>query len=171
MNPGHFADKLTGRQAEVLAFIRACIAMNGVPPTRAEIASHFGFTSNNGAQEVLRALEQKGAVRLMPGASRGIVVNGPTYAKQVVEDLASMRARTMVEALSELDRQCGHCEYDEAKGGLLRHCDGCCRRIVANLGKLRRQMAAHLVRTRDEARKPVQRTRHYARTHGGGTLG
>ena len=43
-----------------------------MPPTRAEIAEKFGFKSANAAEEHLRALQRKGAIDLIPGASRGI---------------------------------------------------------------------------------------------------
>jgi len=43
-----------------------------MPPTRAEIAEAFGFKSPNAAEEHLRALQRKGAIDLVPGASRGI---------------------------------------------------------------------------------------------------
>ncbi|MGB5543659.1 MAG: transcriptional repressor LexA, partial [Gammaproteobacteria bacterium] len=42
------------------------------PPTRAEIALALGFKSANAAEDHLRALERKGAIELLPGASRGI---------------------------------------------------------------------------------------------------
>ena len=63
---------LTPRQAEILALIRAFIARSGRPPTRAELAQHFGFRSPNAAEEHLRALARKGALELVPGAARGI---------------------------------------------------------------------------------------------------
>jgi repressor LexA len=43
-----------------------------LPPTRAEIAEHLGFRSANAAEDHLRALARKGAIELLPGASRGI---------------------------------------------------------------------------------------------------
>ena len=43
-----------------------------MPPTRAEIAQALGFKSANAAEEHLRALQRKGAIDLLPGASRGI---------------------------------------------------------------------------------------------------
>jgi len=63
---------LTQRQAEILALIRATIRRTGMPPTRSEIAHAFGFRSANAAEEHLRALARKGAIELLPGASRGI---------------------------------------------------------------------------------------------------
>ncbi len=65
-------DKLTARQLEVLAFIRSALKRGGLPPTRSEIASALGFRSPNAAEEHLRALARKGAIELLPGASRGI---------------------------------------------------------------------------------------------------
>jgi repressor LexA len=63
---------LTPRQTEILALIREHIADQGYPPTRADIARALGFRSPNAAEEHLRALEKKGAIELLPGASRGI---------------------------------------------------------------------------------------------------
>jgi repressor LexA len=63
---------LTPRQSEVLAFIREFIDESGMPPTRAEIAARLGVSSANAAEEHLRALQRKGVIDLVPGASRGI---------------------------------------------------------------------------------------------------
>jgi repressor LexA len=64
--------KLTDRQAEILQLIRDYIEDTGYPPTRAEIADELGFRSANAAEEHLRALARKGAIEMVPGASRGI---------------------------------------------------------------------------------------------------
>lgn len=64
--------RLTPRQAEVLSFIESFVAESGMPPTRMEIAQALGFRSGNAAESHLRALQRKGAIRLLPGASRGI---------------------------------------------------------------------------------------------------
>src|SRR5437868_64297 len=63
---------LTPRQQQIFDLIRNTIRQTGIPPTRAEIASEFGFSSPNAAEEHLRALARKGAIELTPGASRGI---------------------------------------------------------------------------------------------------
>src|ERR1700730_17748777 len=63
---------LTPRQRQILDFIREQIEGSGMPPTRAEIAHALGFKSANAAEEHLRALQRKGAIDLVPGASRGI---------------------------------------------------------------------------------------------------
>lgn len=68
--------KLSRRQREILAFIVDRIRDDGMPPTRAEINAHFGFSSPNAAQSHLRALERKGAIRLNPRLARGIVPTG-----------------------------------------------------------------------------------------------
>lgn len=64
--------KLTARQSEVLAFIRDYSSESGMPPTRAEIAKSLGFRSANAAEDHIKALARKGAIELIPGASRGI---------------------------------------------------------------------------------------------------
>jgi len=64
--------KLTPRQSEILTFIQGFIDDSGMPPTRAEIARALGFRSPNAAEEHLRALQRKGVIGLLPGASRGI---------------------------------------------------------------------------------------------------
>lgn len=69
-------EKLTKRQQEILDLIKARIEETGMPPTRMDIAHEFGFRSPNAAEEHLRALERKGAIEIMPGASRGIRVVG-----------------------------------------------------------------------------------------------
>jgi repressor LexA len=63
---------LTPRQRQILELIQDAIAENGMPPTRAEIAEQLGFKSANAAEEHLRALERKGVLEILPGASRGI---------------------------------------------------------------------------------------------------
>ncbi len=64
--------KLTARQSQVLGIIRRYLDETGYPPTRAEIAAELGFRSANAAEEHLRALARKGAIEMVPGASRGI---------------------------------------------------------------------------------------------------
>ena len=64
--------QLTPRQREILELIQDFIAEYGMPPTRAEIAKELGFKSANAAEQHLRALQKKGVLELLPGASRGI---------------------------------------------------------------------------------------------------
>jgi repressor LexA len=70
--------KLTARQQQILSLIQSTIEKTGAPPTRAEIASEFGFKSANAAEEHLQALHRKGAIELLTGTSRGIRLKGET---------------------------------------------------------------------------------------------
>ena len=64
--------KLTARQQQVFDLIRDNLEETGYPPTRAEIAQKLGFKSANAAEDHLKALARKGAIEMIPGASRGI---------------------------------------------------------------------------------------------------
>ena len=63
---------LTTRQAQIFDLIKEKISETGMPPTRAEIATFFGFKSANAAEEHLKALAKKGYIDMLPGTSRGI---------------------------------------------------------------------------------------------------
>ncbi len=63
---------LTSRQEQVLELIKQYAEETGYPPTRAEIARILGFKSANAAEEHIKALARKGAIEIIPGASRGI---------------------------------------------------------------------------------------------------
>nr|WP_298249005.1 transcriptional repressor LexA [uncultured Halomonas sp.] len=63
---------LTQRQQNVYDFIVKTMQELGYPPTRAEISRAMGYRSPNAAEEHLRALERKGAIRMISGTSRGI---------------------------------------------------------------------------------------------------
>jgi len=65
---------LTSRQREILKFISQFIDKNKYPPTRAELAKHFGFRSPNAAEAHLRALEKKSMIGIESGLSRGITL-------------------------------------------------------------------------------------------------
>ena len=66
---------LTSRQQEVLDLIKSNLEDNGLPPTRADIARTLGFKSPNAAEQHLRAIEKKGFISILAGASRGIILN------------------------------------------------------------------------------------------------
>jgi len=65
-------EELTPKQQEILEFIREAIETTGFPPTRAEIAKAFRYSSPNAAEEHLRTLERKGAIEIVAGTSRGL---------------------------------------------------------------------------------------------------
>lgn len=134
------AEPITARQQEILNYIRASISMSGIPPTRAEIADHFGFASSNAAEQHLRALARYGRIKIVPGASRGIVLTGaaPATSGEVHEHAEMLRARTVMATLAHLDKCCKSCTFD-TEGEILRHCDRCVRKIIGTLSLLRRQ--------------------------------
>jgi repressor LexA len=63
---------LTNRQQQIYDLIKVKIQDTGMPPTRAEIATFFGFKSANAAEEHLKALAKKGYIEMLAGTSRGI---------------------------------------------------------------------------------------------------
>ena len=65
---------ITETQQAVLALIEERIAEEGMPPSQAEIARAFGFSSVRAAQYHLEALEAAGAIERVPGRARGIRV-------------------------------------------------------------------------------------------------
>jgi len=68
------AKDLTARQREVLGFIVDFKRTHEMPPTRREICTHFGFTSDNAAHVNLKALAKKGYLEITPNISRGLRV-------------------------------------------------------------------------------------------------
>jgi repressor LexA len=99
-------EKLTPRQQQVLELIRTHIEETGYPPTRADIARALGFKSANAAEEHLKALARKGAIEIVPGASRGIrlpdsagipiigrvAAGNPILAQEHIEDYCNLPA-------------------------------------------------------------------------------
>jgi len=63
---------LTGRQIEVLEFIRTRSEETRLPPTVREIGEHFQISSTNGVRSILGALIKKGYIKRSPRLSRGI---------------------------------------------------------------------------------------------------
>ncbi len=82
---------LTTRQTEILDFIRDTVKGTGMPPTRAEISTMFGFRSPNAAEEHLRALERKGAIEISSGIARGIQL-----AEQIAGTMQSIIALPLI---------------------------------------------------------------------------
>ena len=101
--------KLTARQQQIFDLIRDNLEETGYPPTRAEIAQKLGFKSANAAEDHLKALARKGAIEMIPGASRGIrlidtfsgipiigqvAAGEPILAEQHIEDYQEMPSNT-----------------------------------------------------------------------------
>lgn len=66
-------NKITETQQETFDFIVERLAETDLPPTRQEIADHFGIHPN-AAHERLKALDRKRLIKLIPAISRGIRV-------------------------------------------------------------------------------------------------
>lgn len=63
----------TARQIEILRFVQTFIERAGYAPSRKEIADHFGFTVN-AAQQHVKLLMKKGAIKQTPGVMRSLAV-------------------------------------------------------------------------------------------------
>ena len=57
---------------DILAYIRKCVEVYGLPPTRREIANEFHYSSANAAQCHLKSMAEAGLIELTPRVSRGI---------------------------------------------------------------------------------------------------
>jgi repressor LexA len=164
--------KLTPRQAQILALIEQAIDETGYPPTRAEIAAVLGFKSANAAEDHLRALAKKGAIEIVPGASRGlrlpaksqgiplvgrVAAGNPILAEEHIEDYLSIphtlfhpAADYLLRVSGDSMKDAGICDgdllavkkTDTAASGQL---------VVARIGDevtvktLQRQTAKHLI--------------------------
>ena len=64
--------KLTDKQKQVLKFIYQSIKDKSLPPTVREIAQHFKFSSTGTVRDYLKALVNKGYIRIAANKSRAI---------------------------------------------------------------------------------------------------
>lgn len=62
---------LTEKQAKILSFIKSHISRLGFPPTIRQIASYYSISAK-AAHDHLRAIANKGYLRLFPGSARGM---------------------------------------------------------------------------------------------------
>lgn len=67
-------NNITEIQKNILDFIVKRKQEKGFPPSMAEIALHFGYSTRATVQQHLKALEKKGYIRRDPRISRGIEV-------------------------------------------------------------------------------------------------
>ena len=68
---------LTPPQRDVLYYILDKQRELGYPPTRGEIQLAFGYTSKTSVVQIVRALEKKGHIKVVPGIARGITTVQP----------------------------------------------------------------------------------------------
>lgn len=95
-------EQLTTRQAEILAFLKEHLENYGMAPTRAEVALRFGFKSKNAAADHLRALEQKGYLKLHADLSRGIQLLEEAES-DLIPVIGSVAAGLPIEAIENHD--------------------------------------------------------------------
>lgn len=93
---------LTVRQQQILSFIAKHIEDSGFPPTRLDICAALGFKSPNAAEEHLKALVRKGAISMVPGASRSIRLLHPVEGLQEgVEGIEGVEGVEGIEGLGD----------------------------------------------------------------------
>ena len=98
---------LTSRQQEIFDLIKGHIKKTGIPPTRAEIALHFGFRSANSAEEHLRALARKGFIELISGTSRGIkLIEDNSFDSYKLPVVGQVAAGHPVLAIEHIEQYC-----------------------------------------------------------------
>lgn len=79
---------LTIKQQRIVDFIRLRQEREGVTPTQAEIAHHFGYGSRNAVAQHLRLIRQKGLLGETNGKARSIRVLSPLQRfKQRIVDI------------------------------------------------------------------------------------
>ena len=93
---------LTARQQEILNLIRSHIQDTGFPPTRLEICQALGFKSPNAAEEHLKALVKKGAIRMTAGASRGIQLIEPDAGTPTPKSTKSPATQKLLNTMAKL---------------------------------------------------------------------
>lgn len=98
--------KLTEKQLRVLNFVREAIEETGFPPTRAEIAQNLGFRSANAAEEHLKSLARKGAIEMIPGASRGIRILGEEKESEGLPIIGRVAAGEPILAQEHIEDYC-----------------------------------------------------------------
>ncbi|HLF97455.1 MAG TPA: transcriptional repressor LexA [Methylococcaceae bacterium] len=95
---------LTDRQREILAFIEKTLMQEGFPPTIAEITRAFRVRSTNSIRGHLQALARKGAIELVPAASRGIRLLRP--AEEGLPLIGQVAAGRPILAAEHIERYC-----------------------------------------------------------------
>lgn len=94
---------ITETQQAVLALIAERIAEEGMPPSQAEIARAFGFSSVRAAQYHLEALEAAGAIERVPGRARGIrILRAPALPQTAIDLPGAVAGATAGDDVLEL---------------------------------------------------------------------
>ena len=98
---------MTDRQTEILEFIYQHATEHGLPPTRAEIAKHFGFRSPNAAEMHVQALARKNMLEITPNASRALRLteSGLTAIGQTAEMSTDASEKVRAQVTKQLEKQ------------------------------------------------------------------
>ena len=102
---------LTERQQQILDYIESRVAIDGMPPTVAEIAEAMGLSSGNGVRGDLQALARKGVIELIPNASRGIRLVNTDNSERGVPIVGRVAAGSPVLAEEHIEDYC-HVDAD-----------------------------------------------------------
>lgn len=65
---------IADRRTQALEFIAAYTAEHGYPPSRRDIAEHFGYASSQGGQFIIDDLVREGLITVTPKVPRSIRV-------------------------------------------------------------------------------------------------
>jgi repressor LexA len=103
---------LTPRQHKAVSFIRSYYIEKGYSPSVLEIAAALGLSSKSGAQRLVSALQDRGAITRKPGQARGISLTQYARPPGSAEEALSVareqllwalnNGRTVAEALYEI---------------------------------------------------------------------
>ena len=98
---------MTDRQTEILEFIYQHATEHSLPPTRAEIAKHFGFRSPNAAEMHVQALARKNMLEITPNASRALRLTegGLAAIGQTAEMSADASEKVRAQVTKQLEKQ------------------------------------------------------------------
>ena len=93
---------LSESERRALEFIEARITEHGYPPSVREILEACGFASKNAVHKLLRRLEAKGYIELVPGEARGIKLLRPTKGIPVLGEIPAGEPLIPYENLEEV---------------------------------------------------------------------
>jgi len=97
-------NELSGRQKELLDFLKDFLTEKGFPPTLREMASHFGLKGPRGPQKILNILQEKGYIRKIRGGSRAIEILGFSSSNTVsIPILGRVRAGEPILAIENIE--------------------------------------------------------------------
>jgi SOS-response transcriptional repressor LexA len=109
---------LTPRQRDVLAFIARYQAAHDCAPSLQEIADALGMKAKSQAHKLIRGLQERGAVRALPGRQRSIRIIGEAPTHPASTDLVEA-VRVLLDNIRREDPEAGFAVVDaDALGDL-----------------------------------------------------